>query len=99
MWSDGTQVSQKLWDGATSSWQAATSFGDDNAGVLINAHPTNGAVVASLYEDDTSSTDDIIESHLTNGSQLWSSPSEIWNGGVRRNMGVLRMTQDVQSFE
>lgn len=52
-----------------------------------------------MYEDDTSSTDDIVESHLTHGGQLWSSPSQVWNGGVRRNMGILRMTQDVQLFE
>lgn len=40
-------------------------MGDDNAGILLNAHPNNGAVLAAVYEDDTSATKDIREAHLT----------------------------------
>lgn len=73
-------------------------MGDDNAGVVLNAHPNNGAVLASVYEDDTSATDDIREAHLTGGSQTWSAIAQIWDGPVRRNLGVLRMAQAVQAY-
>jgi hypothetical protein len=65
LWSDGATVSRKLWDGGTSAWQAATTAGDDNAGVVLNAQPNNGAVLAGVYEDDTSATKDIRQMNLT----------------------------------
>jgi hypothetical protein len=34
-------------------------------GIVLNAHPNNGAVLAGVYEDDTSATDDIRQFHLT----------------------------------
>lgn len=98
LWSDGATVSRKLWDGATSAWQTATTMGDDNAGVLLSAHPNNGAVLASVYQDDTSATDDIGEAHLTGGSQTWSSFAQIWDWPVRRNLSILRMAQAAQSY-
>ena len=67
-------------------------------GIVLNAHPNNGAVLAGVYEDDTSATDDIREFHLTGGSQTWSTIAQIWAGPTRRNMGVLRMAQDVQTY-
>lgn len=73
-------------------------MGDDNAGVLLNAHPNNGAVLASVYEDDTSATKDIREAHLTGGSQTWSTIAQIWDGPVRRNLGILRMAQATQKY-
>lgn len=98
LWSNGTTVSRKLWDGGTSAWAAATTMGDDNAAVLLNSHPNNGAVLAAVYEDDTSATDDIREAHLTAGSQTWSAIEQIWDGGVRRNLGITRMTQATQLY-
>lgn len=98
LWSNGTTVSRKLWDGGTSTWGTATTMGDDNMGVLLNAHPNNGAVLAAVYEDDTSATDDIREAHLTGGSQTWSTIAQIWDGPVRRNMGILRMAQATQTY-
>ncbi len=98
VWSNGTSVSTKIWDGGTSAWGSTTNMGDDNAGVLLNAHPNNGAVLAAFYEDDTSVTKDIREAHLTGGSQTWSAIAQIWDGGVRRNLGILRMTQATQKY-
>ncbi len=98
MWSDGATVSRKLWDGGTSTWGTATTMGDDNAGVLLNAHPNNGAVLAAVYEDDTSATKDIREAHLTWWSQTWSTIAQIWDGGVRRNLWILRMAQATQKY-
>lgn len=98
VWSDGATVSRKLWDGGTSAWAVATTMGDDNAAVLLNAHPNNGAVLAAVYEDDTSVTDDIREAHLTAGSQTWSAITQIWDGPVRRNVGVTRMAQATQKY-
>ena len=98
LWSDGATVSRKLWDGGTSTWGTATTMGDDNAAVLLNAHPNNGAVLASVYEDDTSATKDIREAHLTGGSQTWSTIAQIWDGPVRRNLGITRIAQAVQSY-
>jgi hypothetical protein len=31
VWSNGTTVSRKLWDGGTSAWAAATTMGDDSS--------------------------------------------------------------------
>lgn len=67
-------------------------------GIVLNAHPNNGAVLAGVYEDDTSVTDDIREFHLTAGSQTWSAIAQIWAGPTRRNMGVIRMAQAVQAY-
>jgi hypothetical protein len=98
LWSDGATVSRKLWDGGTSLWQTATTMGDDNAGMVLNSQPNNGAVLAGVYEDDTSATKDIRETHLTGGSQTWTGIAQLWDGGVRRNMGILRMAQDTQRY-
>jgi hypothetical protein len=65
LWSDGATVSRKLWDGGTSTWAAATTMGDDNMGVVLNAQPNNGAVLAGVYEDDISATKDIRQANLT----------------------------------
>jgi hypothetical protein len=98
VWSDGATVSRKLWDGGTSAWAAATTMGDDNAAVVLSAHPNNGAVLAAVYEDDTSATKDIREARLTGGSQTWSAIAQIWDGGVRRNIGVTRIALATQKF-
>jgi hypothetical protein len=73
-------------------------MGDDNAGMVLNSQPNNGAVLAGVYEDDTSATKDIRETHLTGGSQTWTGIAQLWDGGVRRNMGILRMAQDTQRY-
>lgn len=98
LWSDGATVSRKLWDGGTSAWAAATTMGDDNAAVVLSAQPNNGAVLAAVYEDDTSATKDIREARLTGGSQTWSAITQIWDGGVRRNLGVTRIALATQKF-
>lgn len=97
-WSNGTAVSRKLWDGGTSTWGTATTMGDDSSAILLNSHPNNGAVLAAVYEDDTSATKDIQEAHLTGGSQTWSTIAQIWDGPVRRNLGITRMAQATQKY-
>jgi len=98
LWSNGSAVSRKLWEGGAQAWQSATTMGDDNAAIVLNAHPNNGAVLALVYEDDTSATDDIREAHLTSGSQTWSGIAQIWDGPVKRNVGNIRMAQAVQTY-
>ncbi len=44
-------------------------------------------------------TDDIISFSMTDGDQNWSSVSQLWHGALRRNMGMIRMAQDAQTFE
>ncbi|MBP7823310.1 hypothetical protein KA050_03090, partial [Candidatus Gracilibacteria bacterium] len=96
-----TNISRKLWNGT--AWGAVSDTGDDNNSILLNAHPNNGAVIASFYEDDTSGTTnlDILSSALTGGGQTWGAVgtfTTIWAGPVRRNLGVTRMAQAVQSY-
>ncbi len=73
-------------------------MGDDSSSILLNSHPNNGAVLAAVYEDDTSATKDIQEAHLTGGSQTWSTIAQIWDGPVRRNLGITRMAQATQKY-
>jgi hypothetical protein len=101
VFNNATNISRKLWNG--SAWWAVSDTGDDNNSILLNAHPNNGAVIASFYEDDTSGTTnlDILSSSLTGGSQTWwavGTFTTIWAGPVRRNLGVTRMAQAVQSY-
>lgn len=96
-----TNISRKLWDGTT--WWTSSDTGNDNNSILLNAHPNNGAIIASFYEDDTSGTTnlDILSSALTGGSQTWwavGTFTTIWDGPVRRNLGITRMAQAVQSY-
>lgn len=65
VWNNTVRISRRLWNGPTSAWKSSTSTGDDNNSIVLNAHPNNGAVLAGLYEDDTSATTDIREFHLT----------------------------------
>ncbi len=98
LWNNGSTVSRKLWNGPTAAWGSATTVGDDSAGLVLNSHPNNGAVLAGIYEDTSSASDDISEIHLTGGSQTWSSLADFWTGPVQREIGLLRMAQAVQSY-
>lgn len=99
VWSDGDAVSRRLWDGDATSWGPATSTGDDSSAILLNAHPNNGTILTSVYQDDTSTSDDIISFVSQAGNQEWSEIEQVWHGGMRRNMGIIRMSQDVQTFD
>lgn len=65
IWNNTIGISRRLWKGSTSTWQLSTSTGDHNNSIVLNAQPNNGAVLAGVYQDDTSATHDIREFHLT----------------------------------
>jgi hypothetical protein len=48
--------------------------------VQLMAHPISGAVFSLFYEDTTSATDDIWETHLTSGGAVWSPRYTSWGG-------------------
>jgi hypothetical protein len=78
LWGDGNFLSRKQWDGA--AWGGAATTGDDTSFVNMVAHPVSGAVLSGIYESVASATDDIWESHLTQGSAIWSPRVMIWGG-------------------
>ncbi|MEK7146047.1 MAG: hypothetical protein AAB802_02590, partial [Patescibacteria group bacterium] len=98
VWGDGATVSQKLWDGPTDAWGAASTSGDDTAVVVITANPDNGDVLASLYEHDTSAADDLLEMGLTGGSQTWAALGNMWTGPVARPFRFFRVAADSSPF-
>jgi hypothetical protein len=78
VWGNGTNLSRRQWNGA--AWGATATTGDDTSLVQLAAHPASGAVLSGLYESRTSAADDIWESHLTQGSAVWSGRVMIWGG-------------------
>ncbi len=98
VWGDGATVSRKLWDGGTSAWAAATTSGDDTAFVTLGVQPNSGAFFAGIYEDDTAATDDLTSMRMTGGVQTWSSPSALWSGPVRRNLGLTQVSVAGQAY-
>jgi hypothetical protein len=77
-WGNGATLSRRPWDGA--AWGAPINTGDDTAMVQLMAHPISGAVFSLFYEDTTSATDDIWETHLTSGGAVWSPRYTSWGG-------------------
>ena len=73
-------VQKKQWSGT--AWGSATTLtgSDDTSFIQLKADPISGAVFAGIYENSTSATDDIWESHLTGGSTTWSNENTIWGG-------------------
>lgn len=82
MWGDGANIQKKQWSGT--SWGSATALtgSDDTSFIRLKADPISGAIFAGLYESAASSTDDIWESHLTDGSSVWSAENTIWPGPI-----------------
>lgn len=82
LWGDGATVSRRRWNSATSTWAAATTSGDDTAYLTLVAHPfkDSGAVLAAIYEDSTSATDDLTAMQLTAGGAIWPATTQLWGG-------------------
>lgn len=88
VWGDGATLSRRRWTGA--AWVAPDTVGDDTALVQLATNPFTGALLAGIYEDSASASDDIREIHQVNGVQAWSvlsNPSTVltdpvWAGPV-----------------
>jgi len=85
------QVRRRHWNNG-SGWDAALAkIGDDTGYIRVAAHPVTGAIFAALYQTNGSSTRDIQEIHLTNGSGTWSGIATIWDGGTIGNPVMQRV--------
>lgn len=82
VWGNGTNVTAKQWSGT--AWGAGTTLvnSDDTSFIRLRADPVSGTVFAGLYEDSTSATRHIWESHLSSGSTAWSAKNTIWSGAT-----------------
>lgn len=80
MWGDGATVTKKQW--ASGAWGTGSTLtgSDDTSFIRLRADSASGAFFAGLYEDSTSTTDDIWESRLTGGSSTWTAKNSIWAG-------------------
>lgn len=80
LWGDSARVSKKQWAGT--AWGSATTLtgSDDTSFIRLKADPSAGAIFAGIYEDSTSTTDDIWESRLTSGGSTWSAKNTLWGG-------------------
>jgi hypothetical protein len=67
------------------AWSAIVNYGDDAALVQLLSPRYTGEVLATVYQDTSSVTDDITEAHLTNGSSTWSAETVIWGGSTVAN--------------
>ncbi len=79
LWGNGNTLSRRQWTGA---WGAITTTGDDTSFVQLVAHPVSGAVLSGIYESTNAgvANRDIWESHLTQGSAVWTPRVMIWGG-------------------
>lgn len=75
------------WNGAAWLGQAPlTGTSEEAAHTRLVAHPASGAVFALVYEDTSSTTDDIAEYHLTAGGAVWTATAPaIWGGPTVAN--------------
>jgi MSHA biogenesis protein MshP len=80
LWGNGSMLSRRQWNGA--AWGGIATTGDDTSFVQMVAHPLSGAVLSGIYESTNSgaANRDIWESHLTQGSAIWSPRVMIWGG-------------------
>lgn len=80
LWGNGSRLARRQWTGA--AWGGTTTTGDDTSFVTLLAHPVSGAVLSGIYESTNSGVTnrDIWESHLTQGSAVWSPEVTIWGG-------------------
>jgi Tfp pilus assembly protein PilV len=93
MWGDGSTVSKKQWSSTTNSWGEASALpdSDDTAFIKLKADPTTGTIFAGLYEDSSSSTDDILETRLTGGGTSWTVKNTIWAGPTSAGAAFFRI--------
>lgn len=91
LWGDSNTVTAKQWSGTAWGAGSALAGSDDTSFVRLRADPASGAVFAGLYEDSTSATDDIWETHLTGGSAAWTPKNTIWGGPTSATPVYFRM--------
>ena len=82
VWGDGSTVTKKQWSAGAWGSGSVLTGSDDTAFIRLRADPVSGAIFAGIYEDSSSSTDDIWDSHLTGGSSTWSAKNIIWGGAT-----------------
>jgi len=85
-----TPAAVQQWDG--SSWGGIGAGETDIAFVSLAAHPNTGTIFSLLYEDDTSTNDGLLETHLTEGGSTWSNQTTTWQGPVTRNLGLTKVS-------
>lgn len=79
VWGDDLTVSKKRWSGTAWGTASILAGSDDTSFVRLRTD-SNGALFAGIYENSTSATDDIWESHLADGGTTWSAENTIWGG-------------------
>jgi hypothetical protein len=82
MWGDGATITKNQWSGTAWGTASTLTGSDDTAFIRLRADPASGAIFAGIYEDSSSSTDDIWDSHLTGGSSTWNTKNIIWGGAT-----------------
>lgn len=80
MWGNGTTVTSRRWTGSAWDTAAILLSSDDTSFIRLRADPISGALFAGIYEDSSSATDDIWETHLSGGGASWSAKNIIWGG-------------------
>ncbi len=82
-------VRSRRWDGAAAVWVPAPPGagtpvvgGGDTGLVQLATQPATGAILAGIYEDSSSASDDISEIHQVSGVQAWSGYIDIWTGPI-----------------
>ncbi|MEK7535898.1 MAG: hypothetical protein AAB590_02720 [Patescibacteria group bacterium] len=73
-------VSRKQWTG--NDWSSASTAGDDTALPILDSSYEQEAMQLLTYQDSTSASDDITESHIIDGSATWVADAQIWAGAV-----------------
>ncbi len=85
VYGDDAGTSSRHWTGSAWDSIVALTSDDDAAVVRLAANPYDGALLAAVYEDNSSNSDNLEESHITGGGSAWSAQGEIWTGPVYSN--------------
>lgn len=80
VWGDSLTITAKVWSSGSWIGGSALTGSDDTSFVRLRTDPVSGTVFAGLYEDATSTNDDIWETRLTGGTTTWSARNTIWAG-------------------
>lgn len=75
-------VEKKQWSGTAWGTASTLTGSDDTSFIRLKVDPVSGAIFGGFYESQSSSNDDIWESHLTDGGATWSARNVIWGGQV-----------------
>ena len=95
-WGDGTKVARSRWNG--SSWDSASTAGDDTAHTVLESSYQNESMQLLVYQHTDSVPDDLLEAHITNGGTTWSSDATIWGGATIVDSVGFRMDMTPSRF-